>query len=363
MNIGFVIPSFLSGGAERAMSILCNEFVQRGHDVSLYLTEDAENIFYTLDKRIRIVDITINDDRNYALKVPSYIKKLSKDIKGKRLDVVISFITRTNIISICACKMAGIPVIVSERNNPYLVPANPWWRRIRDFIYNYADGAVFQSFHARDYFSSRVVLKSVVIKNPMTETVNADFNYDDKQNRIVCVCRLEPQKNVPLLINAFHKIYKDIPQYTLHIYGEGGMYQELKVLIEKYGLDSVAFLEGNTNEAIQKIASAKIFVLSSDFEGLSNAVMEAMCVGTACVVTDSPTYGNREIISSGYDGFLVPCNDLDALADKIKMLACDEALNRKISENARRLYEKTNSKEIAKQWEDFINKTIYSFKA
>ena len=360
MTVGFVIPSFLFGGAERVMSIICNEFVENGHQVSLYLTEDSEQIFYPLDKKVRIVDITVNK-KHFVSRLPIYINRLRKDLKRQGTDVVVSFITRTNIISVCACKMAKIPVIVSERNNPYIVPANRLWRMVRNFIYKFADGAVFQTKYAQDYFNTKVISKSTVIKNPMPEAVNLKYDYNKKQKRIVSVCRLESQKNVSLLIKAFNKIYKDIPGYSLHIYGDGSQRNMLESLIKSMEVSSAVFLEGSTPQVIQKVAKAKIFALSSNFEGLSNAVMEAMCVGTACVVTDSPSYGNRELISRGYNGFIVPVNDVDAMAEQIKQLALNDSLTKKISDNARKLYDSTNTKTIVLAWEMYINKIIYKY--
>ena len=357
MRIGFVIPSFLSGGAERVMSILCNEFAQKGHEITLYLTEDAEHIFYPLDPRIRIVGITVNK-KNYAARVPSYIKKLSRDLKEQGTDIVISFITRTNIISICACKRIGVPVIISERNNPYMVPASKLWRVIRDFVYRYSDGAVFQTRNARDYFCTKVVAKSVVIKNPMSEAVSINYDYNIKENRIVSICRLDPQKNLSLLIHAFNKIHTRIPDYTLHIYGDGTQKEMLSNLITVLNLKESVFLDGKTENVVEVLKKAKIFVLSSNFEGLSNSVMEAMCVGTACVVTDSPSYGNRELISRGYNGFLVPCNDVDAMAEQILCLANDDALIKIVAGNSRKLYESTNSKAVIKEWENYIQRVL-----
>lgn len=357
MKIGFVIPSFSAGGAERVMSILCNEFARRGNIVTLYLTEGTELIFYPLDPNIRIVDISV-EKNNYFLKLPKYIAKLSRDLQEQKTDVVVSFITRTNVISVCACKKTGVPVIVSERNNPNLVPASKFLRSIRNIIYRFSDGAVFQTKYARDYFCKKIISRSVVIKNPMSKAVCIKYNYNIKKNRIVSVCRLDPQKNLSLLIKAFKKIHKDIPDYTLHIYGDGEQKMMLSELIKDLCLTDTVFLEGKTDKVIDVLKEAKIFVLSSDYEGLSNSVMEAMCVGTACVVTDSPTYGNRELISDGYNGFLVPCNNVDALAERIVKLAKDEELIRSVSENARKLYESSNCESIINEWELYINKIL-----
>ena len=239
-----------------------------------------------------------------------------------------------------------------------MVPASKLWRVIRDLVYRYSDGAVFQTRNARDYFCTKVVSKSVVIKNPMSEAVCVDYDYSIKENRIVSVCRLDPQKNLALLIHAFNKVHTSIPDYTLHIYGDGTQKDMLSNLITDLNLNGKVFLEGKTEKVVDVLKKAKIFVLASNFEGLSNSVMEAMCVGTACVVTDSPSYGNRELISRGYNGFLVPCNDVDAMANQILCLAKDDVLIKKVSGNSRKLYESTNSKAVVKDWENYIQRLL-----
>ena len=144
----------------------------------------------------------------------------------------------------------------------------------------------------------------------------------------------------------------------MHIFGDGGQKDFLSSLILELGLSKKVFLRGKTNRVVDELKRSKIFVLSSNFEGLSNAVMEAMCIGTACVVTDSPSYGNRELISRGYNGYLVPCNDVNAMASQIKRLALDDGLIKRISKNARRLYETTNSTVVVSEWEKYISKFL-----
>lgn len=356
MKIGFIIPSMLGGGAERVMSILCNEFCRRGNDIILMLSEDSDNVSYQLSDDVKICDIS-SDNSGFVAKVPDYINKIKNNIIEHKIDLIVSFITRTNICAIIAAKITHTPVIVSERNNPYLVPGSSFLRKIRDFIYRYSDGVVFQTGYARDYFCKRIRDKSTIIMNPISESVKK-YENSHKINVIVTACRLAPQKNLTLLIKAFSKIANQIPDYNVEIYGEGEEKDKLSLLISELGLENRIILKGYSKNVIEKVARAKIFVLSSDFEGLSNSVIEAMCVGTACVVTDSPTYGNRDLIINGENGFLVDVGDDDALAKRILKLAVDEDLNAKVSQNAKEMYFRVNCDQIIKEWEEFIMSII-----
>ena len=357
MNIAFLIPSMLSGGAERAISILCNEFSKMGNQVSLLLTEDAKHIYYKLDENVRVIDI-VDNRMPYYIRIPNYIRNIKKHLAEKKIDVLVSFIVRTNVLAIISCKSSGIPVIVSERNNPYLVPASYSWRKIRDFSYKFADGIVFQTGHAQHYFCSSIRKSSTIIMNPITDDIIGDSTSDNRDNIIIMACRLEDQKNVRMLINAFSLIYKDIPNYKVLVYGEGSQRTMLQNLIDKLGLHDVILLKGRSEQIIREISKAKIFALTSRYEGLSNAVMEAMCVGTPCVVTDSPTFGNRDLIDNGINGFIVPLENEEEMAKKILLLAKDDNLRESFSVQAKKLYKKVNSKYIAKKWYDYINEVI-----
>lgn len=354
MKIGFFIPSMYRGGAERAMSVLCNEFTQRENEITLFLTENEKGICFKLAEEIDVVNID-SSKKYYIAKMFDYIKRLKKEIKSRDLDIMISFIVRTNICAIIACRQVGVPVIVSERNNPYVVPANAKLRFIRDLLYRYANGVVFQTKYARNYFCERIKRTSKIIMNPMSEEIANSVEFELKSNIIISACRLEPQKNIALLVSAFEIINKEIPEYRLHIYGEGSERNSIKEIISQKNLGDKVFLMGQSDDVINKVANAKIFVLSSDFEGLSNALMEAMCVGTACIATDSPTYGNRDIITDGYNGFLVPVGDANALAAKIMELAKNDELLKLFSERAKRLAEETNYTKIVDDWETYIN--------
>jgi glycosyltransferase involved in cell wall biosynthesis len=358
MRLGFLIPSMCRGGAERVMSILCTKLAERGHEITLMLTEDAVNIKNTLDDRVKIVDIT-DSHKKFFMRVPQYIKKIKKTILNEKLDVVISFIVRTNVCAIIACKQLKIPVIISERNDPYTIPGGFLQKKIRNFIYRYSNGFVFQTEYARNYFSKKIRSRSTIILNPVSDEVSNIIACNKKENLIISVSRLFPQKNLTMLINAFALIQNQIPDYRVEIYGVGPEEDILNKLIQENGLTDKVNLMGLADDVVLRVAKAKLFVLSSNFEGLSNALIEAMCVGTACIATDSPTYGNRELIRSGENGYLVPVNDTQQLSDKMLELILNEGLNKKFSKNAKKLLEVTNSNIIVDLWESYII-TIYN---
>lgn len=356
MNIVFVIPSMLRGGAERVISILCNELSARDNNVYLCLTENATDILYPLTDKVQVIDLT-RTGSSFAVKIPQYINGIYRIIKEKKADVLVSFITRTNIFSIIACKFAGISVIVSERNNPKLIPANKNLRRLRDFIYRYADGIVFQTQFARDYYCDKITTKSAIIKNPCQFTGKVKL-YKEKSDTIISACRLVPQKNVSLLIEAFDLIKDRIPTYSVHIYGDGPLRDELDVLIKQKNLQNRVDLKGVESDIITKMSEAKVFALSSDFEGLSNSLAEALCTGAACIATDSPTYGNRSVMIDGVSGVLVPVGDVKRFAEKLLKITTDQEFANGLSNEAVKIREEIGTDRIISEWLTYIKDTI-----
>lgn len=358
MNICMVIPSMMAGGAERTFSILCNGLNREGNRIFVVLTENAKDILFEFDENVKIIDATGPDLglKNYLIRM---VNVISRTILDNKINIVVSFITRTNIASIIAARKCKVPVIVSERNNPYLVPSSKAFRQVRDIVYRWTTGAVFQTEHAQKYFAKSVVNKSTIIMNPVSPLVDAYRSKDIiKNNVFVSACRLEPQKNISMMIDAFAQIADSIPEYKLIIYGEGGERDKAERLINKYGLSDRILLPGVNKQVIGSVAEAKIFLLSSDFEGLSNAINEALCVGTPCIATDSPTYGNRMMIQDGINGYLVKVGDVKAMAEKMLFLARNIDQLKAMSSNAQRLYEKTNVLSIVGQWSEYIEEVV-----
>lgn len=359
MNIGFTIPTMYRGGAERAMSIICNAMVERGHQVVLMLTEDANDIKNDLDERIKVVDIT-NQGKIYVARIPRYVKSISKVVRENKIDMLVSFIVRTNIQTIMAGRLTRTPVIVSERNDPYTIPHSGFSKKLRDIMYQYADGFVFQTRYAKEYFSKSIQDRSVIIYNPTSKEIENLPSKIKKEDVIITASRLDGQKNISMLIDAFKKIEPQCPTYRVEIYG-AGQQGDLQNKIDETGLHEKIKLMGMADDVIMRMARSKIFVLSSNFEGFSNALVEAMCAGTACVATDAPTYGNREIIKDGDNGFLISVGDTEKLAEKMLQLINNPDIMECMGVQAKNIYSITNRNVIADQWEQYIIQTYNNY--
>lgn len=355
-EIIFIIGYLSNGGAERVVSVLANDFVEKGFNVSI-LTILGDNKQYELDSRINYIPL-VSKYNNKIMRVLERIAFIRKNIKSVNECYVISFLAQINIYSIVSNIFNKSKLIVSERNDPYQDPTNKIHRKIRDFLYNFADGFVFQTEDAKNYFSKRIQSKSTIIPNPLKENLPEPF-IGVREKKIVTAVRLEYQKNVKMLINSYYKIQKEYPEYILEIYGKGPLKEKLVSQCKELGIvDKVNFC-GYSENLHNDILKAKIFVLPSNYEGISNSMIEALALGIPVVSTDHPIGGARMFIKPEFNGLLVNVNDCEATYRAIKRIIESDSLEEKFSKNAINIREDLNANKIANDWQKFMMRDDY----
>ena len=339
------------GGAERVIVNLANVFASHGYE-TLLSTFVGDKCIYPISKDVKlhsVSDMGKNENLLYKLKTISRFRKLIKD---ERPDVIIAFQFDFNMISIVSSFGTGIPVIISERNNPRNVPRKKILRVLRKILYPFAEGAVFQTDEAKHYFSKRIVEKSVVICNPVRQGL-PEPEKEVFDGRIITAGRLENQKRHDILIKAFASIKDKFPNSNLYIYGNGSKRNELENLIDKMDLGKRVMLMEAVENLPEVMNGASLFVLSSDFEGMPNVLIEALCMGIPCISTDCPCGGPRELINDGENGFLVPVGNIEALAEKMEQLLSDEDMMKNISHNAGLRRDKYSLENIYEEWKSY----------
>ena len=353
MKILFITPSLSFGGAERVMTHLSNAFLRDNNSVSIIITDQEFEIAYELDETIDIRSIPIgrmNRIRHWI----DMRRRLRREILSVDPDVIISFFNHTMTF----VKLAvghKYPLIFSERNDPNNNIKGFKAKIFQHIALSSANHIVFQSEGARSFYPKRVQRKSCIILNPLEIEKMPEREIDKVDNRIVSVGRLHPQKNQKMLINAFaNSNAKDT--HTLHIYGDGMLRDELSELITSLKMNDRIFLEGNSKQVNEDIKNSKLFVFTSDYEGLPNALMEAMIMGIPCISTDCSPGGARMLIDDKENGILIPCGDVDRLSSEI-----DNAVNgvydlESIGNKAKLLAEKTNIDQIVNEWLENISK-------
>ena len=339
----------MQGGAERVISILSRRMIEKGFQVEILAFLNRE-VFYEIDPRVKLTVVEKETHSKNILKNLIWLRRYFK----KNADLILSFLAPFNMIALVAHLGLKATLVVADRNDPRHIPSNSILRTARNFLYRFADGVVLQTTHNRAYFSKCVQKKSVVIGNPIDLGNKKGIALaTEKRPEIVSVGRLMPQKNQAMLLRAFAKIAPDYPEHKLTIYGEGPERKNLEALAEQLGIFDKVFLPGAAKDVIDRIPSAELFVLPSDYEGMSNALIEAMCVGLPCISTD--VSGASDLIESGKNGEIVPVGDTEALVCAMRKLLSDHKLANEYAIAATATNEKLEINKILDEWIDFIS--------
>lgn len=307
-KIDIITKAMISGGAERVIAQLANYFAEQNIGCRIITTDNRE-VMYPLNGKIEVVVIGKKSDNKEIDRILRY-KKIRSIVKENKPDVVLTMPEDTGIYAILALVGTGIPVYVSERNNPWVMPNVKITRFLRKVAYPFAKGVIFQTEMAKSFFPKCIQRKGVVLQNPVDAARIPESYIGERKKVFAAVGRLEPQKNFPMLIKAFSDFHKEEKEYKLVIYGEGRERGNIEELIRQLHLENVVILPGRNKDVLNCIKDCAAFILSSDYEGMPNALIEAMCMGMPVISTDCPSGGPRELIHNGENGLLIEVNNV-----------------------------------------------------
>lgn len=397
-HIVFVVGNYKNGGVPMRSTNLANEFAKAGYRCTLLATKGiAENVFFDLHENVELVSLDdfvsehsdnakvkrILKKRSRKLKllktiryltrlIPSLDRKAACIIKELRHSEKLAVYMALNRSSIYipfgisyyeqaygASYKLGCKIIYAERNAPELeFPKNGTEKERMLQIVTKADAAVLQTENELEFFEGRLK-NAAVIHNPVKANLPEPY-HGERRKVIVNFCRVAKQKNLPLLIDAFFEFIKICPEYKLEIYGntveknEEEILEELKVYVDSLKANKfISFLPPRA-DVHSVVRDCEMFVSSSDFEGLSNSMIEAMAIGLPCICTDCLGGGAREMITDGENGLLVPKKNVHALANAMVKMAQDKELSEKCSENAAKIRTELSVEAIAEKWLNFI---------
>lgn len=354
-KIIFVNASLTGGGSERVMATLANYLAVKGFDVTMILVRDRERT-YELNSKVNYVQLIYNSNNKFYI-LYKRIYEIRKIIKQQNPDTIISFLTDINLFTILSCINLKKKVIISERAHPLLINVNekkPLYIRIlKKILYPLADGIVFQTNFAKECYPSKIQRKGYIIPNPISPNLPDIYN-GPRKKVIVAAGRLSEEKNFCMLISSFYEVSKIHKDYKLIIYGRGHMLGELKLLRKKLNLEEKVKFPGYVDNLMDRIKNASIYVSSSDFEGISNSMLEAMAMGIPSICTDCPVGGAAMVIENNANGILVPVGDVSALRDAMLKIIEDKEFANLLSKEAVKVREKYDVSKICNKWIDII---------
>lgn len=322
MKIMFYINSIRHGGAERVMSNLATMLSKKDNECILVTSFRGDNEYSLGDSVRRIALFEEKPRSNFLKRNAVLIRSLRKCLKEEKPDVLISFMAEPNFRAILASVGLKNKTLISIRNDPKKEYPNTVTRILAKTLYRSADGIVFQTKDAKKWFPKAIQKKSRIIFNQVDE-IFYNTVYDGERHDIVTTGRLVPQKNHKMLIRAFASIADQVTD-NLIIYGEGDLRDELEALIAKLHMENRIILPGVIKNVPNTIKSARLFVLSSDYEGMPNSLMEAMALGLPCISTDCPCGGPRELFGESLNKNLVAVGNESELAQMMLNVLCTQ---------------------------------------
>lgn len=352
MRIGIVISAFTNGGAQRVAMTLSKWLSDYGHNCCIIaLGESAKNQYDAHDVNlIRLRDV---------YKEQSITNRLRKFDCDNQIDVYVVMGVPMCMYVIPALRKSRAKVIVSERNDPKNFQGKTLTKIVSRWLMSKADGFVFQTSDAWSFYK-KYQNRSTIIPNPVAEVpevLNRTQN-EFRKKEIVTAGRLIPQKNHEMLIRTFAKISSSFPEYRLVIYGEGLLKDFLRELCRDLGVEQKVSFPGSVNDVHKRIIDSELFVLSSNFEGMPNALMEAMAMGITCISTDCPCGGPKDLVENGENGVLIPVGNVDACAKAIAKCLTEKQMSDELGKNALEVRKKYSKDIICKKWLDYVEKIV-----
>jgi glycosyltransferase involved in cell wall biosynthesis len=365
MRITLIIHDISSaGGAERVLTSMANSWAERGWPVTILTLDRGESPpFYALARGVVHRPLGLAGDSPGPMQAVvanlRRVRRLREAIRAGAPDVVISFMDKTNVLTLLATAGASTPIIVSERNCPIMHRVGRAWTTLRRWLYPRADCVVVQSRDSLGYFSPEVRGRARVIPNPIFLPARGAGAVAGPSGgrKLIAMGRLDDQKGFDLLIRAFARVTGAHPDWSLEIWGEGKKRPDLERLVVELGVSGRVRLPGITREPGTRMGEADLFVLSSRYEGFPNVLCEAMAVGLPPIAFDCPT-GPRDIIRDGVDGVLIPPGDVEALASAMGRLMGDEAGRQRLAARAPEVAERFGIGRIMGLWDEAIGAVV-----
>lgn len=351
MKVSFVIGSISGGGAERVFCNVANSLIEKGHEVSVITVGKAKNE-YNLSEKVKITCLERQKRIKLApLRVLLKMRALKNALKSLKTDVLVVFLPKTLKAVFHYKKFVKAPIIATESSNPSIYPKNKIKYLTKCFAL--ADGSVFLNDFAKDFYQKRISLKNpIVIPNAVNEGFDKPLFIGEREKVVLGVGRHSEVKNFPLLIDAFSIIKDEFPDHTLKIYGKGPLTQDYIEQVKRLGIEDRVIFPGFCKDIKEEVYGANAFVLSSNYEGMPVALIEAMALYTPCISTDLG--GGFDLIKDGENGLIVPKGDKEALASALRKVLSDKEFSEKIAKNAGKIKEDLKPEKIYGAWEEYL---------
>ena len=359
-KVFFLFPRFGIGGISKALSFVANTCAENGFQVYCISmsTEEQTILLHDSIKKIYCPYILSNNILLNSYVKLQYIWKLRRLIKEIMPDMIIGFGTDLIRIVCIAASPFKIPIVGSERGNPYVYTKAQSQKYIK--YLSKCDFVVFQTEGAKKYYPQTIQKKSVIIPNPAVQRFDKEFVVSNKRSNHIIVCsRLSSEKRIIDIIKAYSMSANLKREMVLHIYGSGPEEVSIKKFVLNNNLEDLVILKGNVQNVFEIESTAALFVLYSEFEGMPNSLIEAMGMGIPCVASDCPPGGVSFVADSGRRAKLVGMNSVEELSKAMEEVCLNPEVSARYSFKAREINEVLNPIAIKDKWINLIHKILY----
>lgn len=355
MKLVFVCHGIGNGGAERVLTVLSNRISELGHSVTIITTNPSNND-YTINSQIE--HVKAYRDCGRIKRFWKRIQIIRTTINRIKPDCIVSFSATCNVQVLLSVLFLNCKVIISERTDPSRYPDSMVYKVLRKLLYPLSNKIVFQTQMARDYFKGIIWEKGCIIANPVRNNL-PDPCFKRESKKLIGVGALCEQKNWMMALKASKMFFAKHPDYIFEIYGEGADRESLnRVIVNDECLRNRVFLRGFCNNIEEKLNEATIYISTSDYEGISNSMLEALAMGVPTVCTDCPVGGARAMIMNGENGFLVPVKAYKTLAKYLDKMANSKILREHLSKEAVKIRDKYSEDKIVQEWLNLIKRIV-----
>lgn len=360
MNILFITASIGMGGAAKQLCFVAESLAARGHNVHIVdLKSTIGNTDYKrkLSDKVSVYTAPISNKR--GLRRIEQIRFIKKTAKAVGAELLVGYTPYPNVMAKLVGNMLHIPSILSERGDPNWTYKSAIMKVIFQIV-NKCEGGVFQTQGAMDCYKKGMQKRGIVIANPIFVDKEPPYiSAKEREKTVVSVGRLDNyQKRYDVMLDSFAIFSKVHPEYRLKLYGKGNDEELISNWCAEKGISDKVDFMGLTTNPIADIAKDGIFLITSDFEGISNSLLEAMAAGLPCVSTDHTPGGARLLIEDGKNGLLAPVCDPQKLADAMCRFAEDEELAENCGVEARNVLNRFAPEVIVDQWENYCKKIL-----
>lgn len=361
-GVTLVISSLECGGAERVLKNMTDFWVKQGRPVTVITLFTKELDFFVLDEKVTRIDLGLTNKKFSLMpalfNVLRVASKLRKSIKTANNRFVISFLCRTNVLTLLVTRFMSAKIIVTEHTDPTQRQLGGIINHMRKALYPKASAVVVLTENVKTNWADKFLdpAKAKVIPNPIVkpDEIDAALSFELPPRYIVTMGRMISDKGHLLLLKAFVKVSKEFPGLSLVVLGDGPERSRLEKEIESYGLVDRVVLPGRIHNIAPVMKGAECFVLSSLREGFPLAMAEAMNLGLVPVSFNCPS-GPAEIIRDGVDGILVPMGDTDALASAVSELLNDPDRRKEMGLLAEEgISDRFSVSVVMRQWDDLL---------